>query len=593
MIQAFWLTTLIPGYALLQVWYPQDVRRGLLATITWSYILTVALMVPVVALAFTVHFSVQTVGTFYFALVGVSAVVAVRYGGLQRLGWLLRSNLWFEVGLVLVAVALTVPLGAIAHGDTFAHSAKVRYIRDVGFYLQDAYSPLAVIETKWHVNVHHAYFAIASWIGGDEPVDLWFRSAWFFRLLAIGGVGFLATAVFRSRWIGAVAMLGSVAVLGTKMTIVMPFSVSGFVISAVLLALVVSFLDRPSMGRYARLWLCSLSLAALHVGTWFLAVLCAGPIVAIWLMRSDWLKGFWRRIGLGALIMATGVPFLLVTALQPNYVVAQQDDLHVRMIRTVEVGGWTITTIDPTHYAWLLPVLAVLALLAVVSRELRSRVLMVAGILVAGMVFMFTPGIFDALVRVIPYWLVQRFRNFAEIIGLVIVGGGIAWLVRPRLRTSLARRAMAVLVLCGGMAAFRANIQGYVLATASERVSLQDARSLQEAVRDAIPPHSLVAGDPAWSLVLPAVHLTRVMAADLHHANPSDGGLLERFADTQELLAAGTSDDRRRQIIAKHGIGFILVRGEPGVAATDRFGGVGDIVSSKNGFLVYKLRRQP
>jgi hypothetical protein len=591
-IQAFWLTTLVPGYALLQVFYPQDVRRGLLATITWSYVLTVALMVPVVALAFTVHLSVQTVGTFYFALVAVSAVVAVRYGGLQRLGWLLRSNLWFEVGLVLVAVALTVPLGAIAHGDTFAHSAKVRYIRDVGFYLQDAYSPLAVIETKWHVNVHHAYFAIASWIGGAEPVDLWFRSAWFFRLLALGGVGFLATTVFRSRWIGAVAMLGSVAVLGTKMTIVMPFSVSGFVIAAVLLALVVSFLDRPSMGRYTRLWLCSLSLAALHVGTWFLAALCTGPVVAIWLMRRDGLKGLWRRIGLGALIMATGVPFLLVSALQPNYVVAQQDDLHVRMIRTIEVWqGWTITIIDPTHYAWLLPVLAILALLAVVSRELRSRVLMVAGILVAGMVFMFTPGIFDALVRLVPYWLVQRFRNFGEIIGLAIVAGGVAWLVRPRLRTTLARRTMAVLVLCGSLAAFRANIQGYVLASASERVSLQDARRLQEAVQDVIPPHSLVAGDPASSLVLPAVHLARVMAADLHHANPSDGGLLERFADAQEFLASGTSDGRRRQIILKHGIDFILIRDDPGGAPPVSFDGVGDVVSSRHGFRLYKVRQ--
>jgi len=591
-VQAFWLTTLIPGFALLQVFFPQDARRGLLATITWSYVLTVALLAPVVALAFTVHFSIQTVGSVYLALVAISAVVAVRNGGLRRLAWLGRSTHWFEVGLVLLAVALTVPLGAIAHGDTFAHSAKVRYIRDVGFYLQDAYSPLPVIETKWHVNVHHAYFAIASWLSGAEPIDLWFRSSWFFRLLAIGGVGFLATTVFRSRWIGAVAMVGAVSVLGTKMTIVMPFSISGFVIAPILLGVVVAFLDRPSLRGYSRVWLASLSLAAVHVGTWFLAALCIGPVAAIWLIRSRWLRGMWRPLGLGSAILATGVPFLLVTALQPNYVVEQQDDLHVRMIRTIHVGdGWTITTIDPTHYAWLLPVLAIMTLLVVVSAPLRSRVLILAGILVAGMVFMFTPGIFDLLVRAIPYWLIQRFRNFGEVIGLAIVGGGIAWLLRPRLRSGLARRAVALLVLCGSLAAFRANIQGYVLDTARQRLWLADAARLREAVDGVIPPHSLVAGDPAWSLILPAVHLSRVMAADLHHANPADGGLLERYADAKELLADDTPDERRRQLIAKHGIDVLLVHDEPGVVPVDRFAGVGDLKASRNGFRVYQVRQ--
>jgi hypothetical protein len=235
-------------------------------------------------------------------------------------------------------------------------------------------------------------------------------------------------------------------------------------------------------------------------------------------------------------------------------------------------------------------VLAIMALLTVVSRALRSRVLMLAGILIAGMVFMFTPGIFDLLIRAVPYWLVQRFRNYAEVIGLVIVGGGIAWMVRPRLNTALARRAMAVLVLCGSLGVFRVNIHDYVVGAMRERIWLQEAARLQDAVRSVIPPHSLVAADPAWSLVLPAVQLTRVMAADLHHANPSDGGLLERHADTQELLADSTTDERRRQIIAKHGIGVILLHDKPGDVVTDRFAAVGDLVASRHGFRVYQVR---
>jgi hypothetical protein len=137
---------------------------------------------------------------------------------------------------------------------------------------------------------------------------------------------------------------------------------------------------------------------------------------------------------------------------------------------------------------------------------------------------------------------------------------------------------------------FRQNIQGYVLESRSQRQWLRDARTFQAAVAPVIEPHSLVAADPVWSLVLPSVHLARVMAADLHHANPADGGLLARYADAQELLAPGTTDDRRREIIAKHGIDYILVREADVDVAPPRFDAVAGVVADKSGFVVYRVR---
>ena len=590
MINLFWLTTLVPGFALIQIFWPHDVRRGLLPTMTWSYVLTVALLAPLVVLAFAIHFSVRTVAIGYAALVLAGLVAALRYGGLRTIGRLLKTTHWFEVALVLVAVALTYPLGAAAESDSFAHAAKIRYMRDVGFYLQDAYSPLAVIETKWHVNVHHAYFAVASWISGAEPLELFFSAAWFFRLLAIGAIGFLAAAVFRSRWISAVAMLGAVPVLGTKLTIVFPFSVTAFVIAPVLLALVIDVLERPTLRQYARAILGSVSLTILHIGTWFLAALCIGPVVVVWALWRRRVQAAWRPMILAAAAILTGIPLLLVSALQPNYVAEQQDLLHVRFIRTFHLGDWSITIIDPTHYAWLLPLLAALLLLALVSTTLRSRVAVLGGIMIASMAFMFTPGIYDAVVRLVPYWLLVRMRNFGEVIGLAIIAGGLAWMVRPRLRTRQARQAMSLVVLCATLAVFRQNIQGYVLESSSQRQWLRDARSFQEVVAPVIVPHSLVAADPVWSLVLPSVHLARVMAADLHHANPSDGGLLERYADAQELLAADTANDRRRAIVAKHGIDYIITRDADHESPAPRFDSLGDVVAERNGFVVYRIR---
>ena len=82
-------------------------------------------------------------------------------------------------------------------------------MRDVGFYLQD---PVLAVGGDRDEVACAAFttrcYAIESWMGGVEPLDLLFRAAWFFRLTGIGAVGFLAVTVFRSRWIGSVAMVG-------------------------------------------------------------------------------------------------------------------------------------------------------------------------------------------------------------------------------------------------------------------------------------------------------------------------------------------------------------------------------------------------
>jgi len=590
-IHAFWLTTLIPGFAVLQVFYREDLRRGLLPTLTWSYLLTVALMAPIVGLAFLVHLNVRAVGAIYAVMVVSGGIIAVRSGGLTALRRLFRGTHWFETGIVVLAVAATVPLGGSATDDSFPHSAKIRFIRDVGFYLQDPYSPLSVIETKWHVNVHHALYAIASWLGRIEPLELWFQSAWFFRLTAVGAIGFLASAVFRSRWIGSVSMLGALVVLATKKSVVYPFSLTAFTVFPVLLALVINVLERPTRRRYVRVVLCSLSLAALHVGTWFIDCLALGPTLAVWVLWRRDIREVWRRGLPAALAVATGVPFLLISALQPNFVEAQQGQEHLWMVRTIRLGPIPkFTIIDPLQYSWMLPVLAaIVVLLLVAPRALRTRVIIIATTLATAMTVMFTPGVVDTLNHVVPYWLVWRLRFVGEVTGFVTVAGGVAWIMRPMLRTRVARMGLALAVLCGGLAVFRQDLLDYAVDRARHRLWLQNARDLRQAVQDVIPAHSLVAADPQWSLVLPAVHLARVMGEDLRHANPADGGLLARYAESQELLADGTSIPRRREIIARNGINFILVRDDADSGVRDAFGTLGELVSSDHGFLVYRV----
>jgi hypothetical protein len=341
-----------------------------------------------------------------------------------------------------------------------------------------------------------------------------------------------------------------------------------------------------------RIALCSLALAAIHVGTWFVDCLALAPTVAVWTIWRVGLRVAWPRILTIAGALAVGIPFLLVSALQPNYVDAQQGDQHLWMIRTVNLGSlWSFTIIDPIQYSWMLPVLAAVVLLLIVGRAFVPRVAMFAGALATAMIFMFTPGLVDALSTVIPYWVAWRFRFIGEVIGFVAVSGGLAWAMRPVLATRLARMGLALAVLCGALAIFRQDILDYAVDRPRHWLWLKNAQELQQLVRPTIPPHSLVAADPEWSVVLPAVHLARVMAQDLHHANPADGGLMQRYSETGELLADGTSLERRKAILESNHIDFVLVRQDSSAAAIRDFDRVADLLSTKYGFRLYKVKR--
>jgi hypothetical protein len=107
---------------------------------------------------------------------------------------------------------------------------------------------------------------------------------------------------------------------------------------------------------------------------------------------------------------------------------------------------------------------------------------------------------FDVICRFIPYWLVRRARFVGEVIAYANGAGALAWMARRTLRTRLPRMAFAVTVFCAGLVVFRVSINDYFIDRMDQRRALEDARDLQEAVRD-LPVRALVAADDtrgAW-----------------------------------------------------------------------------------------------
>jgi hypothetical protein len=293
---------------------------------------------------------------------------------------------------------------------------------------------------------------------------------------------------------------------------------------------------------------------------------------------------------LGALL--PGLPFLIITALPPNYVDAQQGLAHLWMLRTIDLGhGWRFSIVDPAQYIWMLPTMAITGLLLAVRSPAKMKQAVLAAVLVTAMVCMFTPFLFDALSKVLPYWLVRRARYVAEVIAFASITGGFAWLSRAALRSRASRIAFALTVACASLVAFRAGIKSQIEGYRPQLAWLQRARELQETVGPVVPAGALVAANPEWSLVLPAVHLSAVMAPELFNANPADGALLQRYRDAQELLASATTLERRREILAQDRVDFVLIGDNPDRGVQDALASLGDLVADRHGFRVFKVRR--
>lgn len=371
----FWLSTLIPGFAVLQVFFPFDVRRGIFATLTWSFVLTVAITTPIVVLAHLMHLTTPTVASIYCTLVILGFVGIIKYTRWSIIRQSLRLGFYPELGVILAMVVVTGFMGGGARWDHQMHSAKILYLRDMGFSLQDPYSPLQVIESKFHVNTLHGIFAVGSWLSGKEPLELWFDSAWLFRLLEFGGLEFLAVTVFRRRWYGVVTMLGALFAIGPNDANSLPMSVAAFCVFPIIMSQILDVLDRPTKSGYVKIALPSLALAAIHVGPWLLTLMCLIPSLIAWTIWRYWKRCSWFDGIISMAALMIGFPFLLFTAIQPNFAMEQQGNLFFdQMVKTINIGSYlAFHILRPTDFPWMLPVSAIGILLLAVRKRTRAR----------------------------------------------------------------------------------------------------------------------------------------------------------------------------------------------------------------------------
>jgi len=596
----FWISTLLPGLAVVRLFYPRYLRRGLLGSQAAGFVFSLAMLMPLTVCAYSLHLRVETVAVAYLAILLASAAILVFHRLRRRERIYPLQTLRFPLtSITLLAVLCTLPMGGAATYDHPMHAAKVLELRTFGFTLQDPLSPLPVIESKFHVNSIHLLHAVGSYLTQQEPFDFWYRSARFFRLLTLGGVEFLAWSIFRSGWLGATAVLASVPLLAQTGAAV-PAIVAGVVLYAVVLVVAAEALREPLRRDYVGVFLASVALATVHVGEWVVFLLCVlPPLLFIGYLFTTLRGSSWAGALVTTSLLVPGIPFVLLTAIQPNHGMEQMAELFTWVTHRYSFWGYTLRTVPLSTLRWILPVALMLAWSAY-AKPRNLSLLVSAGAVLTAIVWMFNPLAFELLARIFPYWMIGRADNVIKIVGCATVPATLAWFGRRTIARRGTRLVIPIIICGAALAASLPTIQAERNRAKMEQSAIIQAGELREVLQPLVRPRELVAAEGHTSLAISAVVPVAVMAPDLGNANPADPGVKQRWLDCVELLASSTTAARRLQIIEHYRISYLVTRTDtstpPYATRTDTstpppdLDAIADLVASGRWFRVYKVK---
>jgi len=595
----FWASTLIPGLAVLSIVTRHETQRGFFGSLAWSFVLTVAVITPVIVVAHLMHLQASTVATVYVALVILGVIGIIKFGHWSRFTSSLRLMSWPELVVILSVILVSIEIGGQATYDSLVYAAKIQYLQGVGFSLQDPYSPLEVLESRYLVNAYFGIHAVGCWLTGTEPIDMLFESVWFFRLLELGGIEFLALSLFKARWIATTSVLGALFFIVSENSVAHPRYLAAFLVFPVLLACLLEVLQRQTALRYLKIATASLAMAVIHVGIFLMTIICLFPSLGIWHLLRDRFQISGRAVFVAAAaLVLPGLPFLLMTAIQPTPNWNQLESWGTFSLYTLPVGEFfNLYMLKPFSYSWMMPTGVVLTALLIVHKTNPKGIAFVGTVLLTVILVMFNPLILTPLMQLFPSWIVERAQLFAQVIALVAIPGWLAVIAENSMHTRKARVVFSSIVLAGGMVLFQSNIKAIYYGMEKQQYMLQRAREIRETLESVHEDRPLIAADSTLSLMIPAVKVSAVMAPFLTHSNPADPTVIERHDDARNLLSRDTSEERRKEIIAKYDIDYVLIGSHRGRGANEaeldlsQFRRWDDLVVEHQGFQLFRLEK--
>jgi hypothetical protein len=363
------------------------------------------------AITIQYSFPLRAPAVYYLTLLGVGGALAV-------------------VGL---DYAINAFIGSEAQdgSDAYVHVAKILTLVQQGFSLDDGFFS-GIVESRYHVNIVHALYALGAYVTGSSPADVWRYSLGFFRLLVWASfftVAYHACAYwFKDK--GRALFVASVTLIVTFARFSDYFYVANYPNEIVVawIALLIVGLSLYEAGKIGvMLPLIAAFLATMTHPTYALMTAAfVGLLAAIKLIvqrRQFWLDR--RSLLLYGACFGVLMAAPVVTLLFPDRMT--DASFSFGYFTTTDIAGLSILkpAVPMTALAiaiWAVCSLGFVSMLYLLRRDTKQLLIVIA-ILLFFPLIAYNPLTFGTLHEHLPLWMIDRFRT-VNLLTFVALGLG-------------------------------------------------------------------------------------------------------------------------------------------------------------------------
>ncbi len=447
----FWLGLLLPGYVVVRLVSPEDLKSGLMGTIGLSYLAVFGVLTPVSVVCYLFHLPVGVLSGTCVLIFGVAVVQIARRRWWLDLGKLLIAGLSVELLIVVVDLAMGSRVGSYLAGDAWVHVARIRFLVDHGFSNYEPFVAAKHFFPIYHTNLVHALHASCVRLTGVDFLSEWFISLVWAKLVIAAGCYYMGWCIFERRWAAWAVALFVVGRMAPVAFVGYPNKLAPLWLLPLMIGFVVQACRSPLGWRPAlKLAVGSLVLAQTHGMYAVIAGLVLGPYLAcVFLIRLTRRRADRWRLGACVAALFVAAPFVLIAHYKAR---PPSESMSPRIAKRFVhfENGWVMVKLkNPVSLE--LGALGALCCLAGARRR-QAGVLAVSTATAA--LIMYVPPICTAAITasgVASTLLVYRMGCLITLGSSGLLVGGVVFLLEPAVRSRWLRALMSVcVVLLGG-----------------------------------------------------------------------------------------------------------------------------------------------
>jgi hypothetical protein len=610
--QIFWALSWLPGFALVRRAWPRGLHADLMGAVAYGYVASFALMAPVAVACYWLRLPVAVLTAWWAVGVGATLVWLTRTARWREIGRMLRAEVGLAAALLVAHLVMQARVGGWLDGDATFHLGRIRHLLDHGFDNRDIYLRAEHFTPIYHTNLVHAWFAVATQITQGDPLDVWWASLAWAKLLITAGHYALAYALLRRQepaWLYALV----IATVQAGVTYaVYPNALAVGWLLPVVLALAVASHDDDSHAESVAVAVTAFVVGLVHPLYALFAMLIAAPYagaraldMALGRARNPAHAPRARSLALVAVALLAGAPPGMVsrfvkhapaepasargafdvefespstarpavtrpapaTATKPKApltpaLAAGGGPLEKKLERRADGRLW-LPPAKMGGTAFVLFGLLALALVSLAPSSVRARARAVAAAAAPCALILFWPWLCTLAARPQLTAAIPRLVPIlSSALFLALVCAGMFALQRlPRPRLVWPAATLASVALATGLLGFSPRSSGEhlrdVLASRQARHAMLDLHRARRAVlRAHVPEGTTVLASLREARYVVMLHDVFVVAADRGHA-PSPG-IRERRAAVERMTAKGTPWEEREALLRRHGIRHVV-----------------------------------